>query len=235
VDLQAPTRRVDVEFAARPHLGRPQPQTPAGRAARHGDLDADLRDWFSDGCDLPRLSLLGPVTVRAHGTPIARRKPFYTELLAFLALRPHGATPDQVAAAFALTPARVRNDMKVLRDWLGTNPRTNRRHLPDARDTPAGRARGLAVYQVDGLLVDLDLFQRLLKRADAAGPEGLTDLDRALRLVRGRPFDQLRPHGWEWLYEGDRIDLHTEAAIQRTSDRAGDLRGRMKDSERSPR
>jgi len=201
----------------------------------HGDLDADLRDWFADGCDLPRLSLLGPVTVRAHGTPITRRKPFYTELLAFLALRPHGATPDQVAAAFTLTPARVRNDMKVLRDWLGTNPRTGRRHLPDARDTAAGRTRGLAVYQVEGLVVDLDLFQRLLQRADATGPEGLTDLDRALRLVRGRPFDQLRPHGWGWLYEGDRIDLHTEASIQRTSDRAGDLRRRMKDSEHSPR
>lgn len=235
MDVQALPGRDDVEFALRPHLGRPQPHTRAGRAPRLGDLDADLRDWFSERCDLPRLSLLGPVSVRAHGTPIARRKPFYTELLAFLALRPHGATPEQVASAFGLTPARVRNDVKVLRDWLGTNPRTGRRHLPDARDTAVGRARGLAVYQVEGILVDLDLFQRLIQRADAAGPEGLMDLDRALSLVLGRPFDQLRPRGWEWLYEGDRIDLQAEAAIQCASERAEDLRGRTQSPEHSSR
>ncbi len=231
LDLHAPSSRIGLEFTPAPHpsspAGHPHPSSTSSAAAA-GDLDADVRAWFSDRCELPRLSLLGPVTVRAHGAPIARRRPFYTELLTFLALRPHGATPDQVADAFSLTPARVRNDIKVLRDWLGTNPRTGRRHLPDARDTAAARARGMAVYQVEGVLVDLHLFNRLVKRAGAAGPGGLADLDQALRLVRGRPFDQLRPHGWEWLYEGDRVDLHAEAAVQRVSDLASALRGRTR-------
>lgn len=211
---------------AEPHPTRTAPGSPVvrppgqhHRAAAQADLDADLRTWHSDHCDLPRLSLLGPVTARAHGTPIARRKPFYTELLAYLALRPNGATVDQVADAFTLTPARVRNDMKILRDWLGTNPRTGRRHLPDARESPAGRAQGLAIYQVDGILVDLDLFNRLDKRSQHAGADSLNDLDQARALVRGQPFDQLRPHGWTWLHNGDRIDLHTEAAIQALTER----------------
>jgi hypothetical protein len=29
-------------------------------------LDADVADWFADDCDLPRLTLLGPVGARTH-------------------------------------------------------------------------------------------------------------------------------------------------------------------------
>ena len=51
------------------------------------DLDQDVRDWFAPDCDRPRLTLLGPVAVRAHRAPIATRKPFFIEVLAYLALR----------------------------------------------------------------------------------------------------------------------------------------------------
>ena len=66
----------------------------------------------------------------------------------------HGATPEEVADAFAITAPRVRNDIKVLRGWHGMNPRTGRKHLPDARDITAAQARGIGVYQVEELLVD---------------------------------------------------------------------------------
>jgi LysM repeat protein len=132
-------------------------------------LDADIEAWFSDRCDLPRLTLLGPVWVRAHGTAIAKRKPYYTELLTYLATRPHGATPEEVADAFNITGPRARNDVKVVRDWLGVNPRTGRKHLPDAREAPAAIARGVGVYQVEGLLVDINLFRRLRVRGEARG------------------------------------------------------------------
>jgi LysM repeat protein len=193
------------------------PQVPAGlrRTVEGVDptLDADLKAWFADDCDLPRLTLLGPVGARTHGTAIAKRRPYYTELLAYLATRPHGATPDEVADAFSITGPRVRNDIKVLRDWLGVNPRTGRKHLPDARDSAAARARGIGVYQVEDLLVDADLFRRLRVRGESRGADGIDDLRQALQLVTGQPFDKLRPGGWTWLYDGDRLDHHLICGI----------------------
>jgi hypothetical protein len=183
-------------------------------------LDADLISWFADRCDLPRLTLLGPVAVRAHGTPIAKRKPYYTELVAYLALRPHGATCGEIADAFNITVQRVRNDIKIVRDWLGVDPRTGRLHLPDARDSHAARHGGISTYQIDGLLFDLQLFDRLLRRAhrrNQQGQDSTPDRQRALNFVTGRPFDQLRPAGWTWLLDGDRIDQHAIADIIRTS------------------
>jgi hypothetical protein len=193
------------------------PQVPAElrQAVESADpaLDADISAWFADDCDLPRLTLLGPVGARTHGTAIAKRKPYYTELLTYLATRPHGATPEEVADAFSITGPRVRNDIKVLRDWLGMNPRTGRKHLPDARDSAAARARGIGVYQVEDLLIDADLFRRLRVRGESRGADGIDDLRQALQLVTGQPFDKLRPGGWTWLYEGDRLDHHLVCGI----------------------
>src|SRR3954447_2061817 len=101
------------------------------------------------------------------------------------ATRPAGATPEQVAKAMGVSGPRVRTDIKVLRDWLGTNPRTGRKHLPhardrhsprtgrkhlpDARDSHSARTRGIPTYQVDGLLVDADLFRRPRVRGETRG------------------------------------------------------------------
>jgi len=201
---------VEVQWSPSRH-GLPS-VAPAAPGALQG-LDADVRVWAAQSCDLPRLTLLGPVGARAHGTAIARRMPYYVELLTFLALRPHGSTPEEVADAFSITTARARNDVKIIRDWLGVNPRTGRKHLPDARNNAAARARGIGVYQVEGLLVDLDLFRQLRARGESRGASGLTDLQQALGLVSGQPFDKLRPGGWTWMYEGDRIDQHAVRGI----------------------
>lgn len=192
-------------------------------AGDHGDgdgtsdpgLDADVAAWFAANCPLPRLALLGPVKARTHGdaTAVAKRKAYYTELLAYLALHPAGVTSHQVADAFSITPARARTDLGVLRAWLGTNPRTGRRHLPAADTSPAARTTGVPTYQVDDLLVDAALFDRLRARAQARGADGIADLVTALRLVSGHPLDQLRPAGWSWVLEGDRLDHALAAAI----------------------
>ena len=180
---------------------------------RDPDLDAQVRAWFSPRCPYPRLSLLGPVTARCHGKPLAKQKAYYTEALAYLALHPHGVTGDQVAAALGITVERARTVISTLRLWLGTNPQTGTPHLPDAKSSPQAKARGVGLYLVEDLLVDADLFRRLRARGLARGPEGIADLETALQLVTGRPFDQLRPAGWTWLIDGDRVDHHLICAV----------------------
>lgn len=178
-------------------------------------LDTDVAAWFADDSDRPRLRLLGPVTARTLGKAIAKRKAHCTELLAYLVLHSHGATTAELADAFAITPARVRVDLKAVRDWLGTNPHTGEKHLPHATESAQAAARGVPVYQVDGVLVDADLFRRLRLRGEArGGTDGFADLCQALRLVTGRPFMGVDDHGgWAWLYEGDRVDHHLVVAV----------------------
>ena len=182
-------------------------------AAADPTLDADLEEWEADSCIRPRLTLLGPVVARTSGTALDRRRPFYTELFAYLATRPYGATTDEVATAFDLNPARVRTDVNKLRDWLGADPATRQKFLPAAREAPMAQERGMGVYQVVDALVDVDLFRRLRLRGESHGPAGIDDLERALQLITGRPFEKLRPGGWGWLLEGDRLDQHMVCAI----------------------
>jgi transcriptional regulator with XRE-family HTH domain len=165
------------------------------------------------GTDQPRLTLLGPVQLRAHGELEKNRVGFYTEVVAYLATRENGATLAQFETAFNLAPARARSDIRVARNWLGVNPRTGRNHLPDALKSKSGQARGIGVYELEDVLVDADLFRRLRVRGEARGADGIADLTMALSLVSGQPFDQLRSVGYEWLADGARIDHYLVCGI----------------------
>lgn len=218
--LSGPDQDYVAAAAATAHdLAALAPQVPVSVRAQveaaTPTLDKDVADWFDAHTNRPKLTLLGPVIAQAHGKALVERRAYFTELLTFLALRRrHGVTPDEVAAAFNLQPPKVRGYVKVVRDWLGTNPATAAKHLPDATAAPATKKTGVNVYQVDdGLLVDADLFRRLWARGQSRGPAGMLDLRQALDLVVGRPFDQLRKGAWSWLLEGDRIDLQMQAAV----------------------
>ena len=179
------------------------------------DLDADLAVW-SEG-SRPTLRLLGPIQARtgATGNPttVAKRKAFYTELLAFLALHPEGVTTDQLVDAFAVDGAQIRVHVSKLRNWLGVDPDTGSPYLPEATKSPAAIARGMGLYQLVGVLTDVDLFRRLRARSQTRGPAGLADLQAALHLVTGEPFTGQRRGGWSWLAEGARIDQVMVCAI----------------------
>ena len=174
-------------------------------AALDPTLDEDVAAWFDDDSQLPRLALLGPVRVTAHGKlaeQIVKRRPYYTELLAFVALHPEGVMSRAIAEAFHIGQPRARTDIGHLREWLGKDPRSGDWHIPKQGDHPEEEWHG---YQVDGLLLDVDLFRRLRARAQARGADGITDLVQALHLVSGKPFDQLRDQGWTWLLDGERL------------------------------
>ncbi|UMG92261.1 hypothetical protein [Nocardioides sp. TF02-7] len=147
----------DVEILA----PKATPEARASVEAADPTLDEDLARWESPALSSPKLMLLGPVAARTTGDTkaTAHRRPFYVELLAFLALHPQGVTAHDVADAFGIRPERVRVDMSQLRRWLGTNPRTGEPYLPKA--APGGDPDAPARYKVDGVLCDLDLFRRL--------------------------------------------------------------------------
>jgi LysM repeat protein len=180
-------------------------------------LDADLAAWADQEVPLPKLSVLGPISLSAQGTPPPKRLAYYTEVITYLATRPHGATAEELGSALhpgdpdIREKTTARNAASVARSWLGTNPRTGREHLLSAA---AGRALG--VYVLQDVLWDAELFRRLRVRGLARGASGIEDLWRALNLVTGVPFDRQRPQGYSWLVDassGVRLDFVYAAMI----------------------
>ena len=169
-------------------------------------LDDDIAEWHNPSSRYPKLILLGPVHLRAHGAVPPARRPYFAELLAYLLLHPTGVSTSEYLDAIGVSRSRLTIDLGKLRNWLGKNPRTAKDHLQDARKTPASKRLGHPAYQAEDVLVDLDLFRRLRARGEARGADGIADLHQALCLVSGEPFSQLRDKGWSWLLDGQRHD-----------------------------
>lgn len=184
---------------------------PAVEAA-DPDLDEDLARWDSPVPVAPKVTLLGPITVRTLGDAkaTAHRRPYYVEFLAYLALHPNGVTAEKLAEDLCIRPQKARSDLSIIRKWLGQN-RAGKPYLPRAQQTHQDGVP--ATYALDGVLCDLDLFRRLRARGQSRGSEGMADLISALHLVSGEPFTDLRKDGWGWLLEGERLDHIMTAAI----------------------
>ena len=183
------------------------PNVPAEVAERieasDPTLDADLADWWADSCVRPRLRVLGPIKVRigtgGSAQAATNRKPACNNAVTYLSTRPRGATTQEVADALTITDDRVRQDMSIVRAWLGENPATGRKFLPGATEHPLAVERQVGLYLIEDLLCDADLYKRLRLRGEARGPDGINDLRTALRLVNGPPYDGLRTRGTVWL------------------------------------
>ncbi|MFE6645080.1 LysM peptidoglycan-binding domain-containing protein [Nocardioides sp. NPDC057772] len=186
---------------AGPGDGAPPSSEGKGTTDPDASLNSIVDNWYDPDCPYPRLSLLGPVSARTHGDPkaVARRKPFYLEILAYLVLHPEGVTGARMSEDFGIRIERLRTDIGEVRKWLGTNPRTGKLHLPKADTSDTSGVRGSALYRVEDVLTDWDLFRRLRTRGQRRGADGIDDLIAALDLVTGEPFSHIRPAGWAWL------------------------------------
>lgn len=213
--VAAATTAQDVEKLA------PLVSEATGHAVIESDptLDDDLAEWHDPRSRLPKLTLLGPVGLRTKSRkpPPSRSRPQLIEILAYIAMHPEGVVSRELSTVFGRSVSRLRTDVGTIRDWLGANPRTGRPHLPAGDASKIYRETKTAGYQVEDVLVDVDLFNRLRARGQARGAAGIDDLIEALRLVIGQPFSELREKGWSWLYDGDPLHEIAASAIADTA------------------
>jgi hypothetical protein len=193
------------------------------------DLDDDLARWHdpNPAPAAPMIGILGEPTVRAPGPTPPYRLPWYTEVLVYLALHPHGVSPDKAQTDLWPDGRRVelnavRHAMHGARKWAGLDRRT------DPPTAFVSTMRGDGRYRLRGHLLDWELFQRLRKRgqarAAAGHPGAVADYQAALGLVRGPVLSVLREGGYAWLFNADqRHDLHIPGFIVDTAHELVDL------------
>lgn len=178
------------------HTVRPSSEDDAPGAAHAPAISAEEEPAPSDTAVLPiaarkpRICVLGPVTIEnASGTVEPSKKARLLEYGAYLALHP-AATPTSVDDA--IWPSRTTEDnlntrntaTSKLRAWVGRNP-AGEPYLPRHRYT----------FSSD-VTTDWDQWQHLVGPDPAKTPTA--NLEQALSLVRGRPFEgtQLRRYAW---------------------------------------
>lgn len=179
------------------------------------ELGADLAAWHDSCSPRPKIHVVGPVEVAATaGSREGIRNVGGTvELIVYLACSERGVTKDQAAEDLGWSGAAVQNRARDARRLMGMRP-DGSDWLPDAAEDESARSRGVPTYQLNqDVLMDAHLVQRLRDRARRRGEAGLDDVETALALVHGEPFDQLLKGGYGWLLEGERHDLHLTALV----------------------
>ncbi|HET6857483.1 MAG TPA: hypothetical protein VFH94_10355 [Streptomyces sp.] len=166
------------------------PTHPRTSPAEHGtapevtaDEDAE-RDRHA-----PEIRVLGPVEVT--GVDATGHGPRTAQLAALLYFRP-GRTANSVCAdmdpvhPWSLNTLNAR--MQGLRRALGNDP--------DGNPYVPRRKSGEDPYRLSPhVRCDWERFLAVVEHALPVGPPGVTDLEKALRLVRGRPFGG-KPRPW---------------------------------------
>ena len=180
------TAQTDPQAAAEPPRSPPPP-----RRLRAADpAAAEAADGAADAASEVEVRVLGRVEIA--GIPRVERGKS-EELMVFLALHPGGVDGDQLAEALwpSRPPARgtLNTTTAVARAYLGVTGHGQPR-LPHARN---------GLYRLDPSVgVDWARLQALAASGFEPGAEGAGDLRRALELVRGRPFDGVRPRSYGW-------------------------------------
>ncbi|MFF3489480.1 hypothetical protein ACFYXC_40575 [Streptomyces sp. NPDC002701] len=187
----------------------PAPRAPkAGESAAAGESDEggtveegtvpEADEGGAHDLHAPEIRILGPVEVT--GVDSTGHGPRIAQLAALLYFRP-GRNADVLCS-----------DMDPIRPWslstLNARMQGLRRSLGN---DPAGspyvprRKSGEDPYRLaSGVRCDWTRFRQLVERALPLGPSGLPDLERALALVRGRPFGG-KPLPWAEPYQQEII------------------------------
>jgi nucleoid-associated protein YgaU len=171
---------------------------------RAGNDSAGAADVCTPPRPAPRILLLGPVTIENAAGPVEpSKRTRLTELAAFLVLHP-GCDHTLIDAAQwpgERVSDNTRNStMSKLRRWLGKTS-GGEAYLP--------RYQAGARYQLhDQVSTDWHQWQQLLP--DGPQAAGSEDLEQALALVRGRPFDGVRDRRYAW---AENLKQHMISAI----------------------
>ncbi|MFF7602282.1 LysM peptidoglycan-binding domain-containing protein [Streptomyces mirabilis] len=177
---------------------RAAPETDGGEDS--GEEGAAQEVEVSEAHDLhaPEIRVLGPVEVT--GVDSTGHGPRIAQLAALLYFRP-GRSADVLCADMdPVSPwsaSTLNARLQGLRRSLGSDP-AGHPYVPR-------RSSGDDPYRLSpNVRCDWTRFLQLAERALPLGPAGLPDLERALTLVRGRPFGG-RPLPWAEPYQQEMI------------------------------
>ncbi|MFJ6636738.1 hypothetical protein ACIQMR_36060 [Streptomyces sp. NPDC091376] len=181
-----------------------EPTTPpATQADEHQGAVEKTAVPESEDCEAhdlnaPEIRVLGPVDVT--GVANTGHGPRMAQLAALLFFRP-GRNADVLCS-----------DMDPVSPWSSSTLNARMQGLRRSlMNDPAGnpyvprRSSGDDPYRLSlGVRCDWTRFLQLVERALPLGPAGLTDLERALTLVRGRPFGG-KPLPWAEPYQQEMV------------------------------
>jgi len=155
----------------------------------------------------PRVGVLGDPFVLARGQMPSEQRHRYTEMCVYLSMHKVGAekfSADLWADDAQPTGENRRSYVSRCRSWIGVDAQ-GQKYLSDARNQQP--------YLLTRLL-DLDLFRRLRKRADAKFAVedisgAIEDLSSAIELVRGPVLTEATRDTYIWLATSDPAELKT--------------------------
>ncbi|MFH8698856.1 hypothetical protein [Streptomyces chartreusis] len=183
----------------------------AGPAEDHAEPETGKAE--AHALHAPEIRVLGPVEV--DGVAASGHGPRTAQLAALLFFRP-GRSADALCSDMdPLTPwssSTLNARLRGLRSALGNDP-AGHAYVPRRRTGDDPFQLSLSVR------CDWTRFLQLAERALPQGPAGLPDLERALELVRGRPFGS-KPLPWAAPLQQEMttriIDVAHTVAIHRT-------------------
>ncbi|MDQ1033479.1 nucleoid-associated protein YgaU [Streptomyces umbrinus] len=198
----------------------PDPQSAPSAESAEADGEGDVEPGTVDGADegeahgrhAPQIRVLGPVEVT--GVDSTGHGPRMAQLAALLYFRPGRSADILCSDMDPVSPwssSTLNARLQGLRRTLGNDP--------DGNPYVPRRKTGEDPYRLSPAVhCDWTDFLQLVERALPLGPAGLPDLEKALTLVRGRPFGG-RPQPWAQPHQQEMITrivdvAHTVATLR---------------------